>query len=873
MRKTFTLIALFFLGTATLFAQFTKENAEREFKNQLEKSAFKNVEEVAIEITSTYQSKHNKITHFYGNQVLSGLTIFNVNLDLHLNEKGQTVVIHHNFIENAQQSFSNKGFKISAIEALSKALLNEGIALSESNSLKGISNENGKQVWFDPSVSTEKMYVKQGLFYSEGKIQSAYQVEFFQDETNDWFNIMVEANSGTILQKSSYTAHCNPEEIITNLESTKQLKTSEERPQYLGKNGILGTYNSFPLPLESPIHGPRELLTNKHYLPASPFGWHDTNAVAGPEFKITRGNNVYAKEDTSANNGNGYSPNGGDSLVFDYPYSIDAKPRTNLNAAITNLFYMNNIIHDVLFAYGFDEVSGNFQQKNYSGVGRQLDAVMADAQDGSGTSNANFSTPADGSSGRMQMFLWPTSGASANNNTLMVLHPNTIKGKFFGPQSAVGPKLNTTGLPGQIVLVKDSGATTNNGCGVIENLADLNGKIALVDRGGPCGTQSSSGRTKIKKLQAAGAIAVIMAHNVSGTTPTSITGTDATITIPSISVSFGTGSMLKTALLTDSVYVILFDSSAFNTARIYDSDFDNGIIAHEYGHGVSNRLTGGPANSNCLTNQEQAGEGWSDFFALAFTTREWHKGSSISRGIGTFVIDEDTTGLGIRPYRYSRSMTINPVNYNSIKSNAITVPHGVGFVFCSMLYDIFWDMIDVYGFDQDIYDGNGGNNKTIQLVIDGLKLQPCNPGFVDSRDAILKADSINNGGANMDLLWKAFARRGLGFSATQGSSNSRIDGNQAFDLPPVVGLPSQLLERNFNIYPNPAKNNITVEVFGGASIEKTEIFDLSGKLVQTKTASKSVFNSDEFVLNLISGVYLVKIFTNEGTSTKKLIVE
>jgi hypothetical protein len=472
----------------------------------------------------------------------------------------------------------------------------------------------------------------------------------------------------------------------------------------------------------------------------------------------------------------------------------------------------------------------------------------------------------------MQMFLWPTSGASANN-TLMIVHPNTIQGKFYGIQSAAGPKLNTTGFPGTIVLVKDSGTTTNNGCGAIGNPSEISGKIALVDRGGPCGTQNSIARTKIKKLQAAGAIAVIFAHNTSGTTPTSITGTDNAITIPSISVSFGTGSMLKTALLTDSVNAILFDSSAFNTARIYDSDFDNGIIAHEYGHGVSTRLTGGPANSNCLTNQEQAGEGWSDFFALAFTTREWHKGATISRGIGTYVVDEDTTGLGIRPYRYSRNMTINPVNYNSLKSNNILVPHGVGFVFCSMLYDIFWDMIDVYGFDPDIYEGKGGNNKTIQLVIDGLKLQPCNPGFVDSRNAILKADSINNGGAHTDLLWKAFARRGLGFSATQGSTNSKIDGVQAFDLPPSVGLPSQLLERNFNVYPNPAKNSITIEVYGGAAIEKTEIYDISGKLVQTKIASKSVFNSDEFGLNLISGVYFVKIHTNEGSATKKLIIE
>src|SRR5690606_26959314 len=52
-----------------------------------------------------------------------------------------------------------------------------------------------------------------------------------------------------------------------------------------------------------------------------------------------------------------------------------------------------------------------------------------------------------------------------------------------------------------------------------------------------------------------------------------------------------------------------------------DGDFDNGIITHEYGHGVSNRLTGGPANASALTTIQSRGmgEGWSDFFALMFT--------------------------------------------------------------------------------------------------------------------------------------------------------------------------------------------------------------------------------------------------------------
>jgi len=50
-----------------------------------------------------------------------------------------------------------------------------------------------------------------------------------------------------------------------------------------------------------------------------------------------------------------------------------------------------------------------------------------------------------------------------------------------------------------------------------------------------------------------------------------------------------------------------------------DCSFEAGVVIHEYTHGLSNRLTGGPANSNCLNALEAGGmgEGWGDFMATA----------------------------------------------------------------------------------------------------------------------------------------------------------------------------------------------------------------------------------------------------------------
>jgi hypothetical protein len=82
-----------------------------------------------------------------------------------------------------------------------------------------------------------------------------------------------------------------------------------------------------------------------------------------------------------------------------------------------------------------------------------------------------------------------------------------------------------------------------------------------------------------------------------------------------------------------------------------------------------------------------------------------------------------------------------------------------------MLWEVYWKLVGAYGFDADLYAGTGGNNLALQLVVDGMKLQPCGPTFLTARDAILAADLANTGGANQCLIWRGFAKRGLGFDA------------------------------------------------------------------------------------------------------------
>jgi hypothetical protein len=241
--------------------------------------------------------------------------------------------------------------------------------------------------------------------------------------------------------------------------------------------------------------------------------------------------------------------------------------------------------------------------------------------------------------------------------------------------------------------------------------------------------------------------------------------------------------------------------------------------------------------------------------------------------MGTWLINESSNGVGIRDYKYSRSMTVNPMTYNTIKTAAI--PHGVGSVWCTMLYDAYWNMVDKYGFNPNFYEpASGGNNMMLQLVVDGLKLQPCSPGFVDARDAIIKADSIRNGGANRTLLWKAFARRGLGWSAKQGSSSSRSDGTQAYDMPPLTGVASTSAALSkIQLAPNPSNGNTWLILPDQVQQLDIQVYDLSGKLLLEQNAMNDGSSKVKLELGALqSGIYLVKAMNGGETYQTKLFI-
>jgi len=112
----------------------------------------------------------------------------------------------------------------------------------------------------------------------------------------------------------------------------------------------------------------------------------------------------------------------------------------------------------------------------------------------------------------------------------------------------------------------------------------------------------------------------------------------------------------------------------------------------------------------------------------------------------------------------------------------------VGEIWCNMLWEMTWAIIQK---DQAISTNMFtpgptasmvGNAAAMKLVVEGMRLQPCNPGFVDARNAILKADTLLFNAKYSCVIWQAFAKRGLGRNASQGSASSITDGVADFSV-------------------------------------------------------------------------------------------
>jgi hypothetical protein len=663
----------------------------------------------ALRLDTSYTDTHSGLTHVFYTQTADGLPVFPATIGVHLDGHGRVLGVEGDLFPGTRR---RGAARLTQEQAAERAADQVGVDFKARRL-----GSRGAAVVLERGRLRDEVEVTQVLYpLFGGQARLAYRMTLAKNG-REWYDALVDASDGSLLHlrnlyvdagqlTPSAPAETSPAAPRAQVFIEHPLATVRGTGDFLRKypltadplGGVRGFANAPLLGADTQTviaHGgdPKNasvaqmiqplpdsatpLRSNRLPLgttPQSPQGWFLKQAG----HYLTIGNNVDAKDDqadddeaTAGHRADG-GLNGdftGGPFVFrnlyaqNGPYAAEAPTAVasaerlagaapDLDAAVTNLFFVTNWYHDFLYHLGFTEAAGNFQKDNFGRGGLGNDVLLADAQDGSGTDNANFGTPPDGSNPRMQMYL------------------------FVGPER--------------------------------------------------------------------------------------------------------------------------------------DGDFDSDVILHEFTHGLSNRLIGGPNNTDCLGlglvgESGGMGEGWSDFYAGSVTDEP---------AIGEYVVDSPVNGIrrfamdnGAADFTYGFVCTGPPSNPSLIPCEV----HDVGEFWSIVLWEMKEAMINRFhnrafpagpAFPtfhlpagdptSNIRDAEGrttdgshsaaridnaaienGTFSALFRVTDGMKLTVCNPTMVDARDGILAADRAT-GGEFQDLIWRAFANRGVGAAATSTGGQAMV---------------------------------------------------------------------------------------------------
>jgi MYXO-CTERM domain-containing protein len=715
-------------------------------------------------------------------QRVDGADVMHSDVKVLMNRQGDLVAIGGNLHPAATPKGKGKTrtFKVSPSQAIANAFDDlYGIKIGAS-SIVDAKREKGDYRYFNlaatPAVKAAKIaFTKQArarkvFFPTPDSIVPAYYLEIQAGKagsaSSDLFGYVIAANDGRLLMRRDLSHDAFNYKVWAD---TAFPYTPLDGPHEDFTPHPTGTPDNSSPAFIAPV------LVSIEGLNKNPAGVADPWLPAGATETV--GNNVDAYTDHTGNfsiNTDGFTP-GVDfratttsADTFDRTYDTSAHPQVSVDqsmAAVTQLFYMNNWMHDWWYDSGFNESAGNAQMSNFGRGGEEGDPLLGEAQDAAnfGTrDNANMFTPADGESPRMQMYLWTaeTQGASS-------LQVNPLNKLIQVAVASFGkPFISTTA---EIVVVSDAGGPSpTDACEPITN--SVAGKIALIDRG------NCSFQLKASAAQDAGAVGVIIANNQNNGLPPNPMGGDAmapVVFIGALGISKADGDSIKAALMNAAQTGVMTRDPGLER----DGTIDNSIVAHEWGHYIHHRLT------NCGTAQcGGQSEGWGDFNALLMALRE---GDNLDTGTyaaaiySTFALGDEGY-FGIRRFPYSRDMKVNALTFKHI-TNGVPLPntpmqpwapnnfevHNSGEVWSQMLFDAYTNLIKDGGhtFDE-------AKRRMTDYLAGGMMMAPTNPTFTEQRDGILAAAAANSEN-DLLLLAQGFARRGAGSCAVSPARNSQ----------------------------------------------------------------------------------------------------
>ena len=380
-----------------------------------------------LKIAADYTNPDGNLSFVELNQEINGVPVFRGEVKAGFTKRGEIIRVINNLAPGLADSAISADFG-EALEAVKAGARHINVDPSTIDLAENAADSDGLKRTFgtgDSATTAEKMY-----FPTEpGVAVPAWRVLIWRPVNA--FYIIVDAHTGTMLwrknitedqtQSSTYSVYTNPNAMINVADNPFPMT-----PGPLSPNGAQGAAIS--------------RATISRIGNEAPYGFNNNGWITDG-VTVTDGNAIQAGLDRDGSDG--VDPNSEASSAsrnFVYTFS-PFNPNTNSGdqpvpttqtypgsayqqGSVTQLFYITNWYHDELYRLGFTEQARNFQQDNFGRGGVGNDRVRGEGQDTSGTNNANFSTPADGGRGRMQMYLWsgPNPDIDGNFDADVVIH-------------------------------------------------------------------------------------------------------------------------------------------------------------------------------------------------------------------------------------------------------------------------------------------------------------------------------------------------------------------------------------------------------------------------------------------------------------------
>jgi len=427
-------------GRPEILRNFVKDNANLIGVN--------NEQVDALEVTADYTNPAGNMSYVHLEQRINGTPVFRGELKAGFTKSGQIIRVINNLAPGLEYSQISNDFgePEAAVRSAANVVKRGLVADDQIQNQKGSTDDVA--VFGSGDIIAEKMYfptepgvaVPAWRVLIGGALGTQYVIVDAHTDQMLWRKNLTEDQT----ESATYNVYRNPNAFIDVSDSPYVLSPGPLNPG-------LGTQGTAV---------PRTMMTlvgNEAPNTFNNLGWiTDGN-------NTTAGNNVEAGLDRKLPNSGATTANPADTdpdgqaigtaRTFDFPFN-PGNPNTNLGdpplpagqapatclaqsdvslptnyqkAITTQLFYIINRYHDKMYELGFTEAARNFQATNFTGQGVGNDRVAAQAQDCSGTDNANFTTPADGTRPTMQMYLWtgPSPDFDGSVDAEVVIHEHT----------------------------------------------------------------------------------------------------------------------------------------------------------------------------------------------------------------------------------------------------------------------------------------------------------------------------------------------------------------------------------------------------------------------------------------------------------------